>query len=202
MSIPHIFECILLSPLSLVLSVSYQEDMGSLRQRTIKNLGLRTEPILEVRMKEYSEFLHMGGIIENGEIIIAGVRGGGLAIIYGLPEILDKKCTRMAVSYKIGDVIVMVHLLMKVPVDTPSIQMQVGTVDYVRNNAGRMLHRTMLLSNIVLPPIVAGKTRNDLVPVSILGIDQRYNGMDIYRLQLNDMEIIRERENEIFNSTD
>jgi hypothetical protein len=91
MSIPLISECILLSPLSLVLFVGYLDDMGSLRQRTIKNLGLRTEPILEVRMKEYSEFLHMGGIIENGEIIIAGVRGGGLAIIYGLPEILDKK---------------------------------------------------------------------------------------------------------------
>jgi hypothetical protein len=101
-----------------------------------------------------------------------------------------------------GDVIVMVHLLTKVPVDTPSIQMQVGTVDYVRNNAGRMLHRTMLLSNIILPPIVAGKTRSNLVPVSILGIDQRYNGMDIYSLQLNDIEIIRERENEIFNSAD
>jgi hypothetical protein len=59
--------------------------MGSFRLRTVKNLGLRTEPILEVRIKEYSKFLHMGGIIGNGEIIIAGVRGGGIAIIYGLP---------------------------------------------------------------------------------------------------------------------
>lgn len=177
--------------------------MGSLRLRTIKNLGLRTEPILEVRMKEYNEFLHMGGIIENGEIIIAGVRGGGIAIIYGLPEVLDKKCTRMGTPYKIGDVIVMVHLLTKVPVGgSPSTPIQVGTVDYVRNNTGKMLHRTMLLSNIILPAIVAGKTRNNLVAVSILGVDQRYNGMDIYRLQLHDIEIIREREGELFNIVD
>jgi hypothetical protein len=177
--------------------------MGSMRLRTIKNLGLRTEPILEVRIKEYSEFLHTGGIIENGEIIIAGVRGGGIAIIYGLPEILDKRCRRMGVAYKIGDVIVMVHILTKVPVDAPpSIPIQVGTVDYVRNNAGKMLHRTMLLSDIILPAIVEGKTRSNLVAVSILGIDQRYNGMDIYRLQLNDIEIIREREGELFNIAD
>lgn len=151
----------------------------------------------------YSEFSHVGGIIENGEIIIAGVRGGGLAIIYGLPEILDKKCTRMGVAYKLGDVIVMVHLLTKIPVDTsPSIPIQIGTVDYVRNSAGKMLHRTMLLSNIVLPAIFAGKTRNNLVTVTILGIDQRYNGMDIYRLQLSDIELLHERESEIFNVVD
>jgi hypothetical protein len=123
----------------------------------VKNLGPRTEPVLEIRMKEYSEFLHMGGIIENGEIIIAGVKGGGIAIVYGLPEVLDKKCTRMGVLYKMGEVIVMVHLLTKVPVDTSlTIPMQVGTADYVRNSAGKMLHRTMLLSNIILPPIVPG----------------------------------------------
>lgn len=145
----------------------------------------------------------MGGIIENGEIIIAGVKGGGLAIVYGLPEVLDKKCTRMGVLYKMGDVIVMVHLLTKVPVDTSvTVPMQVGTADYVRNSAGKMLHRTMLLSNIILPPIVPGKTRNNLIAVAILGVDQRYNGMDIYRLQLSDIDIIRERESEIFNVVD
>jgi hypothetical protein len=109
----------------------------------------------------------------------------------------------MGTAYKIGDVIVMDHLLTKVPVDaTPSIPIQVGTVDYVRNNTGKMLHRTMLLSNIILPAIAARKTRNNLVPVSILGIDQRYSGMDIYRLQLNDLEIIRERVGELFNTAD
>jgi hypothetical protein len=47
----------------------------------------------------------------------------------------------MGVPYKIGDAIVMVHFLTKVPVDAPPIQ--VGTVDYVRNNAGKMLHRNV-----------------------------------------------------------
>ena len=104
--------------------------MGPLRQKIIKNLGLITEPILEVRMKEYSEFLHKGEIIENGEMIIAGVRGGGINIVNRLPEILDEICTRMGVSYKLGDVMVMVDLLTKAPVDTSaSVPIQVDTVD-------------------------------------------------------------------------
>jgi uncharacterized protein (UPF0216 family) len=61
----------------------------------------------------------------------------------------------------------------------------------------------MLLSDIILPAIVEGKIRsNPVAVVSILGTDQRYNGMDIFRLQLYDIEIIREREGELFNIDD
>jgi hypothetical protein len=59
-SVTHFLEYYPLSPISSVHRVSYLDDMGSLRLRTIKNLGLRNEPILEVRIKEYSEFLHAG----------------------------------------------------------------------------------------------------------------------------------------------
>jgi hypothetical protein len=65
--------------------------MGPLRSRTTKNSGLRSEPVLETRVKEYSDFLSREGIIQNGEIFIVGVKGGGLALITSLPEVLEKK---------------------------------------------------------------------------------------------------------------
>jgi hypothetical protein len=61
----------------------------------------------------------------------------------------------------------------------------------------------MLLSDITLPAIVEGEIRsNPVAVVSILGTDQRYNGMDIFRPQLYDIEIIREREGELFHIDD
>jgi hypothetical protein len=92
--------------------------MGPLREKTVKNLGSRSEPVLELRSKEYSDFINKGGIILPGEIIIAGVRGGGVAFITTLPEVLDKKCVRMGISYKMGDVIIVVDILTKVLMDT------------------------------------------------------------------------------------
>jgi hypothetical protein len=86
--------------------------MGPLRPT--KNSGLRSEPILETRVKEYSDFLSREGIIQNGERIIVGVKGGGLALITSLPEVLEKKCTRMNTSYKIGDTVVLVDMLLRV----------------------------------------------------------------------------------------
>jgi hypothetical protein len=110
--------------------------MGPLRSRTIKNLGLRSEPILETRVKEYSEFISGEGIIQNGERVIVGVKGGGIALITSLPEVLDKKCTRMGVSYKLGDTVIIVDMLTRVINDANVRPM--GTADFIRNNAGKM----------------------------------------------------------------
>ena len=64
--------------------------MGSLRPKTIKNMGKRGEPILESRVKEYREHLCKDGPIEAGELVIVGIKGGGLALITSLPEVLEK----------------------------------------------------------------------------------------------------------------
>jgi hypothetical protein len=77
--------------------------MGPLRPKTTKNCGLRSEPVLETRVREYSDFINRGGIIQNGERTVVGLKGGELALITSLPEVLEKKCTRMNVGYKIGD---------------------------------------------------------------------------------------------------
>jgi hypothetical protein len=93
------------------------------------------------RVKEYSDFISRDGIIQNGERIIVGVKGGGLALITSLPEVLDKKCTRMNSSYKIGDTVVLVDMLLGVMHDVTA--RPVGTADYIRSNTGRTLGRTM-----------------------------------------------------------
>lgn len=160
---------------------------------------MRSEPVLELRLKEYSEFLNKGGLIAPGEIIIAGVRGGGVAFITTLPEVLDKKCVRMGISYKMGDVIIVVDILTKVLMDTASDgQRPTGTVDFVRSSVDKLLHRTVLMSNIILPEIVDGRTRSNLIPVTLRDGDLRINGMNVYRLQFVDLEVLRERESELF----
>ena len=74
-------------------------------------MGMRSEPILETRVKEYTEFICRDGIIGSYDRVIVVVRGGGLAIIVSLPEVLEKKCTRLHISYKIGDVTVIIDFL-------------------------------------------------------------------------------------------
>ena len=77
--------------------------------------------------------------------MIVGVRGNGLAIIVSLPEVLEKKCPRLHITYKIGDVTVIVDFLTKVVndinVDNPR---PIGAADLIRNNEGKMLSRTIL----------------------------------------------------------
>ena len=174
--------------------------MGPLREKIVKNLGMRSEPILELRLKEYSDFLNKGGIIAPGETIIAGVRGGGIAFITTLPEVLDKKCVRLGISYKIGDVIIVVDILTKVLTDTAvDGQRPTGTVDFVRSSVDKLLHRTVLMSNIILPEFVEGRTRSNLIPAALREGDLRINGMNVYRLQSVDLDVLRERESELFS---
>ena len=128
--------------------------MGTLRLRTILNTGLRKEPAIGTRVTEYKDFLKIGGIVTDNERIVVGVKGGGIALVTTLPELLDKKCQRMGVKYKRGDVIVMVDMLKKInDIANGQDSRPQGTVDYVRNNSGKLLQRTILLSNIVLPEV-------------------------------------------------
>ena len=39
--------------------------MGPLQAKNVKNKGMRIEPILETRIKDYTEFFNRQGVIEN-----------------------------------------------------------------------------------------------------------------------------------------
>ena len=71
-----------------------------------------------------------------------------------------------------------------------------GTIDYVRDR--KHLQRTLLLSNIVLPVIVEGVSRSALLNCDLLDPSQRRNGLDVYRMKVSDVEMISERERELF----
>ena len=177
--------------------------MGTLRLRTILNTGLRKEPAIGTRVTEYKDFLNIGGIITDNERIVVGVKGGGIALVTTLPELLDKKCQRMGVKYKRGDVIVIVDMLKKInDIANGQDSRPQGTVDYVRNNSGKLLQRTILLSNIVLPILRPDMRRTSIIQCQILSPEERQEGLDVHRLQSNEVEMLCERESELFNVLD
>ena len=173
--------------------------MGVLRPRSLKNTGLRDEPIHEARIRDYTEFLNADGVIQSTERIIVCIRGGGVAMLTSLPEKLEKKCTRMGISYKMGDVTVIVDMLIDVTdADAAENNRQVGSIDYVKNNTGKMLHRTLLVSDLVFPADLGSASRDKLLTSEMLDGAQRFRGLDVYRLKMCDIELLRERETEIF----
>ena len=58
----------------------------------------------------------------------------------------------------------------------------------------------MLLSDIILPAIVEGITRSDLLRCNDLDPSERIQGLDAYRMIMKDIEMIHEREKELFSS--
>jgi hypothetical protein len=179
----------------------YMTDMGPLRQRTVVNSGTRQEPPLDVRVAQYKAFLSAGGIIVNSDRIIVGVRGGGIALVTVLPEILGKKCQRNSVKFNRGDVTVVVHMLKRInDINNSAISRPAGSADYVRDISGKQTIRTILLSNIVLPTIRTDMTRNTIIACTLLDPSERRDGLDVHRLQISEIDMLSERESELFNS--
>ena len=54
----------------------------------------------------------------------------------------------------------------------------------------------MLLSDIILPAIVEGVNRSNLLRCDILDPRERIQGLDVYRMIMKDIEMIHEREKE------
>jgi hypothetical protein len=179
----------------------YVVDMGALRLRTITNTGMRKEPPIDSRVAEYKQFLSSGGIIIGNERIIVCVKGGGLALVTSLPEVLLKKCQRMGVPFKRGEVTIVVDMLKKVDaIAGVQDNRPEGTVDYIRNHSGiKMLARTILLSNIVLPLLRPEMRRTSIIKCEVLSPAERVDGLDVHRLQSNEVEMLFERETELFN---
>ena len=105
----------------------------------------------------------------------------------------------MGISYKMGYVIIVIDILTKVLTDTAvDGQRPTVTVAFVRSSVDKLLYRTVLMSNIILPKIVEGHTSCNLIPLTLREGDLRINGMNIYRLQYVDLGVLRERESELF----
>lgn len=73
-------------------------------------------------------------------------------MITSLSEMIEKKCKRMNVAYKLGDVTNMVDILemltTELDVDNPKPK---GTVECIKNVTKKLLQRTILESDVVLP---------------------------------------------------
>lgn len=175
------------------------DDMGPLQRRVIQNKGIRPEPILEVRVEEYRLHLQREGVIVQGELIVVGVRGEALAIITAIPEVIDRACQRKGKTFKRGDVAVMVDFLECVPLEGSAMNVEAnGRVDFIRNR--KMSNKTILLSSVILPVLVEGQSRSQIINCQVLDLSERLNGLDVIRLHVNDIDILRERENELFPS--
>ena len=179
----------------------YPEDMGPLRPKEIRNLGLRDKPLVETRVGDYSEFLSKEGDLQSGEVIITCVRSGGIALITSLPEKLSRKCKRQGVSYKLGDIVVVGDMLSKMS-DEESVDVTaiVGTTKYVKNSSNKMLQRTILLSDLILPADLHDITRSQLLRCESHKVQKAGKLLDVYILQLSDIESLRELESEMFCS--
>ena len=173
--------------------------MGPLRKRTFQNKGFRDEPELASRVEEYRNHLHREGVVIQGEKIVVGVRGGGLALVTVLPEVIERGCQRNGKKFKRGDVTVVVDVLKEVVEDsTRENRIPLEYADYVRNS--KQTQRTILLSDIVLPAIVEGIARSDLFRCNVLDPSERRQGLDVYRMFRSDIEMINEGEKELFSS--
>lgn len=71
-----------------------------------------------------------------------------------------------------------------------------GTKDFIRYNALRP--RPILLSDVKLLTLRQGVSRRDLMKFESVPPVERIRGLDVYRLLLQDIEMLRDCENEIF----
>ena len=120
-------------------------------------------------------------------------------MITAIPEVIEKKCQRASKHFVRGNVVIMVDVLEKarfnIIEDGENVRTQ-GTQDYIRNNALRS--RPFLLSDVILPIIRSGSSRSDLIKCEVLEPTERIRGLDVYRIAVQDIELLREREDELF----
>ena len=175
--------------------IRYPDDMGPLRPRTIKILGLRDGPHIETRTKRYTDFLLKDGPIQCTEVVITFIKGGGVALITSLPKKLSKKCKRQGISYKLGDVIITVDMLTKAPENISSTTLTIaGTIEYVKSASIKIRRRTILVSDLILPADLQESSRSQLLPCESRLFQQGASSIDVYCLQLNDIAALREED--------
>jgi hypothetical protein len=63
--------------------------------------------------------------------------------------------------------------------------------DYIRNNEGKMLQRTTLLSNVILPTPLKDSIRKQSLANKILEPVHRQNELDVLRLKISELIVLR-----------
>jgi hypothetical protein len=158
------------------LRCTYMEDFGPLLGGTMTHKVLPPEPTVDVKIREYIDFLSREGLLIDGERIIVRVRGGGLALLTSLPEVLERNCSKrknnVVTTYKRGDVLATVDMLMRVPPQyIRKNPIPDGHYDYIKNVEGKAKNITLHFNELILPPLPPIEdtlTRGMLTPYEIL----------------------------------
>ena len=162
---------------------------------------MRGKLLVETRVGDYIEFLNKEGALQSEEVIITCIRSGGIALITSLPEKLSRKCTCQGINYKLGDVVVIGDMFTKMS-DENSVNDTafVGTTKYVKNSSNKMLQRTILVSDLILPADLRDITRSQLLRCEPVKVQKAGKLIDTYTLKLSELETLRELESEMFCS--
>lgn len=172
----------------------YLYDMGSIQRQTFQVKGLREEPQIATRIEEYRIHLVKEGIITLNEVIVVGIRGGGIALVKSIPEVLEKACQRTGKKFKRGDITIVVDVLK----ESEKLLEEGGIeyVDYIRNM--KQLKKTILLGDVVIPVIAEGASRSKLFSCVALENSLCEVGLGAFRMAAKDVEMLNERGREIF----
>ena len=99
----------------------------------------------------------------------------------------------MVVGYKLGDVIVIYDVLTRVNMKDATKSTE--NADYIRNNKEKMLQRTPLLSNVILPTPLEDTIKKQIRAHGLLGPEHR---QEVLSLKVSELNLLREVESEIF----
>jgi hypothetical protein len=103
---------------------------------------------------------------------------------------------RMGVPFKHGYVTIVVDMLKRADaVAGDQDNRPEGTIDYIRIHSGiKMRAHTILLSNIGLPILRQEMRRTSIIQCAVLSSAVRVEGMDVHRLQSNQVKMLFECE--------
>lgn len=102
----------------------------------------------------------------------------------------------MVVAHELGDVIVIYDVLRRINMKDATKSTE--NADYIRNNKEKMLQRTPLLSNVILPTPLEDTIKKQIRAHGLLGPEHRQNELDVSSLKVSELNLLREVESEIF----
>jgi hypothetical protein len=199
-------DCLFFFPPTLVLQCTHLKELGPYKQRQFKTFTEpRPEPKLEERTALHSNFLRgitaPGGDIiplEVQEYVIAGIQGGGLALVISLPEVMLAKRTRQGTHYKIGDVLVLVNLLLEIA--APEGEDSIGHRYYIKDTTGKRQGISVHVAKLVLPVnLDPPRVRSATIPYVILPDNKRVEGLEVLKVEREGIEFLKEIEGELLS---
>jgi hypothetical protein len=123
-----------------------------------KKLPPRPSSPYKARLLAYRDFLGDAvkrPLLGNGEVVIVGIRGGGLALVLQLPwklaAPLKFTVNKVAMAFKVHDIILEVHALCVHDYAGAAALQQDAVQYFIKNKAANP--QKVLLASVVLPPI-------------------------------------------------